>query len=131
MKIASWNDGSVIEIDPRREDPLLYYLKDREWASSVGFEALPLYEEHRSVDVTLGIWRDHIYREAALDDDSRQQMYLRVIPALATFFKNWKRITVRLPKTPDITEALSSKLGFMKFSSSPSDLENSVCYERG
>lgn len=58
MKLATWKDGFVFDTDPRREDPLYYYLLDGAWGSDsvVGFEIDPRYNEHKATSVCIRVF---------------------------------------------------------------------------
>jgi hypothetical protein len=131
MKIAKWSDGYVLNIDPRREDPLFYYVKDGAWGTAIGFEADALYEEHRAQEVALQVWEKHAAREACLDEEGRKLMYVRAIPALAAHFKNWQRVTVRGAKLATIIPELSQAFALLKFRVASAASEAAATYEKG
>ena len=54
--IKEWPDGYLLSMDPRREDPLFYYMKRDDWEHAIGLEVLPLYEERAAVEVTISVW---------------------------------------------------------------------------
>jgi hypothetical protein len=131
MKIAKWSDGYVVDIDPRREDPLFYYVKDGAWGTAIGFAADALYEEHRAREVALQVWGKHAAHEACLEGEERKLMYVRVVPALAAHFRNWQRLTIRGTKLADIFPALSEALESLKFRVSSAGSDTAITYEKG
>ena len=102
MKLAEWNDGYIFDADPRREDPLYYYLRDGAWHSAIGIEVEPLYEEHKAARVTIRVWPDHLPREAGLEAIARRDMYPRVISALLSRFRGWSAVTFESPRILEI-----------------------------
>lgn len=131
MKIAKWSDGYVVDIDPRREDPLFYYVKDGAWGTAIGFEADALYEEHRAREVALQVWQKHTALEASLEEEERKLMYVRAIPALAAHFRNWQRVTVRGGKLTAILPELSQALALLKFRVASPVSDAAITYEKG
>lgn len=102
--IEIWPDGYVLSMDPRREDPLFYYLQETDWAGAIGFQVLPLCEESAAPEVSISVFVDHLIREQALEMPDRRRMYVRVIPALAVQFAAWKRVVVRARDLAQILE---------------------------
>jgi hypothetical protein len=131
MKIAKWSDGYALDIDPRGEDPLFYYVKDDDPGAAIGFEADALYEDHRAREVALQVWEKHAAREASLEEGERQLMYGRAIPALAAHFKNWQRLTVRGAKLAAIHPELSRALALLGFRVASSSSDAAITYEKG
>jgi hypothetical protein len=93
--LESWSDGYVLDLDPRREDPLFYYRLGYDWAHAVGFEVLPLYEERTAEEVEISVFCRHRQRERGLSAEVRAAMYARVVPALAAYHDRWRRILLR------------------------------------
>jgi hypothetical protein len=130
MKIAKWSDGYVLDIDPRREDPLFYYVKDGAWGTAIGFAADTLYEEHRAREVVLQVWEKHAAREASLEEEERKLMYVRAIPALTAHFKNWQRLTIRGAKLAAIRPELTQALGLLNFRVTSPASDAAFTYEK-
>lgn len=117
MKLAKWDDGYVFDADPRREDPLYYYMQDGGWGSAIGIEVAPLYEEHTASRVTIRVWPDHLPREAGLDAAERRDMYPRVVSVLLRRFPKWSSVTLQSSHIPELAEhglvsAAFTKAGF-------------------
>jgi hypothetical protein len=112
MKLAKWDDGYVFDADPRREDPLYYYLQEGGWGSALGFEVDPLYEEHTATSVSIRVWSEHLPREAGMDAAERREMYHRVIPILLRRFPKWSRVTLQSSYLPEIMEQDSLPAAF-------------------
>jgi hypothetical protein len=104
LKHAKWDDGYVLYTDPRREDPLYYYMRERGWGSAVGFEVAPLYEEHAAIRVSIRVWSGHLQREADMNTAVRRDMYHRVVSSLLQRFPNWSNVTLQSIYLPEITE---------------------------
>ena len=121
----------MLDIDPRREDPLFYYVKDGAWGTAIGFEADALYEEHRAREVALQVWEKHAAREASLGEGERKLMYVRAIPALSAHFKNWQRLTVRGTKLAAIFPELSQALALLEFRVMSAASDAAITYEKG
>jgi hypothetical protein len=118
MKLTNWNDGYVLETDPRREDPLYYYMRDGVWGSGVGLEVDPLYKEHKATEVCIRVFQEHQAREAAMVPAERKEMYHRIIPVLVARFPNWSQVTLHTHYLPDLMEGGSlsemfAALGFV------------------
>ncbi len=128
MKLAKWDDGYIFDMDPRREDPLYYYLKDKGWGSSaIGIEVEPMCEEHKVTTVSIKIWRDHLSREAEMNITERCKMYSRIIPVLLARFPNWLQVTLQSSFLPEIMEHSSlseafTEAGFLYISSPKSEM---------
>ena len=104
MKLAKWSDGYVLDTDPRREDPLYYYMQEGAWGSTIGFEVDPPYEEHKAIHVCIRVFLDpaHKFREAEMDKTKRQEMYCRVISELLGRFGRWLRVKLQSSYLSDI-----------------------------
>ena len=89
-----WDDGSVLDTDFSRADPLFYYLPKGDWAKAIGFKALPDREEWRSEQVQISVYPKYRPREAALSDKEREELYVRAIPALAKLYRKLKSISL-------------------------------------
>lgn len=121
-----WDDGSVLDTDPRREDPLFYYLTKGDWSKAIGFEVLPLYEEAGAEQVQISVFANHRPREAAIGDSEREQLYVRAIPALAKRHRKWRQLTLN---AIDLDQILASgaltdelqRLGFRRLIGSGRD----------
>ena len=92
MILKTWPDGFVLNMDPRREDPLFYYLERDEWSSAIGLQVLPLYREKTEVDVEISVFDEHRPRELALDRAAREALYVRAVPVLIEHHPHWKRV---------------------------------------
>lgn len=90
--LERWSDGYVLDMDPRREDPLFYYRREDDWSGAIGLEVLPLYRERDSEEIELSVFEDHRERELRLSDTERQLLYVRAVPALAGRHDRWKRM---------------------------------------
>ena len=117
MKVASWNDGYVLETDPRREDPLYYYMRDGVWGSGVGLEVDPLYKEQKVTEVCIRVFREHQAREAAMQPAERKEMYHRIIPVLVARFPKVSQVTLHTHYLAELMEggslsAMFVSLGF-------------------
>ena len=95
MKLAKWDDGYVLETDPRREDPLYYYMREGGWGSAVGIEVSPLYDEHAKTKVTIRVWLSHLPREAGMISAERCEMFRRVVSVLLLRFPRWSHVTLQ------------------------------------
>jgi len=104
MKLAKWNDGYILDADPRREDPLYYYLLEGGWGAAIGIEVAPLYEEHEATQVVIRIWPAHLPREASLSAVDRCTMYPRVLSILLRRFPKWSSVTLQSDYIPELTE---------------------------
>jgi predicted component of type VI protein secretion system len=113
MKLAKWNDGYVLDTDPRREDPLYYYMQEGGWGSALGIEVAPLYEEHKAAAVCIRVWPDHLPREAVMSTSERHQMYPRVISVLLGRFPHWSRVTMQSSHLAEIVERTPLSATFM------------------
>ena len=103
MKLVKWDDGYVLEQDPRREDPLYYYMRPNDWDTAIGWEVEPLYHEHSARKVSIRIYEKHLPQEAGLDPQERQQMYQRMIPVLLKRHRKWQHVTLH---TSHLSEVL-------------------------
>src|SRR5262245_39846378 len=104
MKRAKWNDGYVLDTDPRREDPLYYYMRGSDWGSALGLRVEPAYQEHKATKVCICVFREHEAREAGMQPTERKEMYSRIIPVLVTRFPKWSQITLRSAYLSDLME---------------------------
>ena len=93
--LERWPDGFILDMDPRREDPLYYYRREDDWSGAIGFEVLPLYRERDSEQVELSVFEGHRERELELSDTERELLYSRAVPALAGRHDSWKRISLK------------------------------------
>ena len=112
MKLAKWDDGYVFDADPRREDPLYYYMREGGWGSALGIEVDPLYEEHTASCVSIRVWPEHLPREAGMDSSEIHQMYPRVISVLLARFPKWSRVTLQSSHLPALIERSSLSAAF-------------------
>ncbi len=103
-KLAEWSDGCVVDTDPRRDDPLYYYMRRDAWDSAIGVEVFPLYEEHAVNDVSVRVWPSHAERVARLDLPDRLQMHCRIVSTLLARFPNWAVVTLHAPELGDLIE---------------------------
>jgi hypothetical protein len=46
--LKGWPDGYMLDMDPRREDPLFYY-RTEDWSEAIGFDR----EDHPAADAAL------------------------------------------------------------------------------
>lgn len=104
MTIAQWDDGYLLNTDPRREDPLYYYLREGGWGSAIGFEVEPLYGEHTASRVTIRVWPHHGPREAGLPADEWRDLYPRVISVLLGRFPEWSQVTLQSSRLSELAE---------------------------
>ncbi len=104
MKLAKWDDGYVLDADPRREDPLYYYMREGGWGSALGIEVDPLYKEHDAISVSIRVWPEHLPREAGLSCEEQLQMYPRVISTLLNRFPKWSRVTLQTYRLSELLE---------------------------
>jgi len=102
MKLAKWDDGYLFDADPRREDPLYYYMREGGWGSAIGIEVAPLYHEHSASRVTIRVWPEHLPREAGLDAAERRDMYPRVVSTLLGRFPKWSSVTLQSAYIPEL-----------------------------
>lgn len=130
--IKEWPDGYLLGMDPRREDPLFYYMKGDDWEHAIGLEVLPLYEERTAVEVSVSVWAGHRDREAALSAREREQMYVRSLSAMAAYLDHWGEIRLVAKNMAEIMEsgALASELKRLGFSQTPSSARDSVTWTR-
>lgn len=94
MVLGNWSDGYRLVTDPRREDPLYYYLKADEWPNAIGLEVVPPYEPMQPRDAYISVFREHQARERQLSDADRGRIYERCIPAIARRLRKCKALTV-------------------------------------
>ena len=127
MKKARWSDGYVVNADPRREDPLYYYMQGDAWNSAIGFETEPLYHEHEGTDVTIGVFGDHRVRESALSPAAREEMYCRVLSVLLARFPKWLRVKVRSAYLPDLLGSPALGAVFEAEGFAPSGVGEGAC----
>jgi len=104
MNLAKWDDGYIFHADPRREDPLYYYLRDGAWGSAIGIEVDPLYEEHTASHVTIRVWPQHLPREAGLETREWRDMYPRVVSVLLRRFPKWSSVTLQSSRLRELAE---------------------------
>jgi hypothetical protein len=130
--IQEWPDGYLLSMDPRREDPLFYYMRGDDWEHAIGLEVLPLYEERTAPRVSISVWAGHRDREDALDARKREQMYVRSLSALAGYHGRWHEIRLVTEDIAAILEsgALTNELKRLGFSLTPSSTPNSVTWTR-
>ena len=93
--LERWSDGYILDMDPRREDPLFYYRRQDDWSGAIGFEVLPLYRERDSEEVEVSVFADHRARELRLNETERELLYVRAVPALAGLHDHWKRMLLK------------------------------------
>jgi hypothetical protein len=84
-----FSNGDTIEQDPRREDPVVYYVPAGDWARAIGIEIAPLYEEHRATTVTSRLSGAHEDRLSQLDDTALADFVARVAAVLSKWYPNW------------------------------------------
>lgn len=130
--IKEWPDGYLLSMDPRREDPLFYYMKRDDWEHAIGLEVLPLYEERAAVEVTISVWVGHRDREAALAARDRELMHVRSLSALAAYHDRWAEIRLVAENMAEIMEsgALANELKRLGFSQTPSVTPDSITWTR-
>jgi len=130
--IKEWPDGYLLGMDPRREDPLFYYMKGDDWEHAIGLEVLPLYEERTALEVTISVWAGHRDRETSLEAREREQMYDRSLPALAAYHDRWREIRLVAENIAAITESgvLANEMQQLGFSPTRSSTPNSVTWTR-
>ena len=103
--LERWSDGYILDMDPRREDPLFYYRREDDWFEAIGFEVLPLYRERDSAEIEISVYEEHRKREFELNEPERELMYVRAVPAFAGRHDRWKRM---LLKAHDLVVVLRS-----------------------
>ncbi len=130
--IQTWPDGYGLSMDPRREDPLFYYRREDSWEDVIGFEVLPLYEERTAPEVSISVWGGHRDREAALDKEERERLYVRSILALAAYHDAWRVVRLVADDLAGILASgeLAHELGRHGFSRTPSSTQDSVTWTR-
>ena len=122
MKLAKWDDGYVLDSDPRREDPLYYYMREGTWGSAIGIEVSPLYEEQAASKVTIRVWPEHLLREASLNTAERCEMYPRIVSVLLRQFPKWSTVTLQALHISELVKdgqilSMFTKMGFSLTSS--------------
>ena len=122
MKLAEWEDGFVLNADPRRADPLYYYMRDEVWDSAIGLEVEPRYEEQTATEVTLSVFSEHLAREKGMAAPERRKMYGRVISVLLRCFPKWSRVTLRSDYLPEILEEGSVQAAFKAAGFAPGEI---------
>jgi hypothetical protein len=132
--IESWPDGWILNMDPRREDPLFYYLHGDDWSHAIGIQVLPLYQERTAPRVAISVFSKHRDREMSLDTAERERMYERALPALAARHESWSEIRLTATDLPAILKSGSvarelERLGFRK-AASPDPEPDSVTWSR-
>ena len=110
----------MFNADPRREDPLYYYLREKGWGSAIGFEVAPLREEETASEVTIRVWPEHLAREADMDAAERLAMYPRVVSAFLSRFPNWSSVTLQSSRLPEFAELGLLGAAFARAGFSPS-----------
>ena len=130
--IKEWPEGYLLSMDPRREDPLFYYMRGDDWERAIGLELLPLYEERTAPRVSISVWAGHRDRETALAARDREQMYVRSLSALVTYHERWSEIRLVAENIDEIMKAgtLANELKRLGFSLTPSSTPNSVTWTR-
>jgi len=130
--IQTWPDGYLLSMDSRREDPLFYYLYGDDWENAIGLEVLPLYEERSAPEVSISVWSGHRDREAALDPQERELMYVRSLSALAAYHERWDEIRLVAENIAGILEsgALAHELKRQGFTLTLSSNPDSVAWTR-
>lgn len=93
MKIGKWDDGYSLDADPRREDPLYYYLKDKDWSGALGIAVDPMCHEHEVAEVRISIFGNHSGRYAGMTSEEQGTMLTRIIDSLLKRHRNW--VTVK------------------------------------
>lgn len=88
MNIA-FADGSQLNQDPRREDPLFYYVRAADWSDAIGFLVLPEYAEHAARSVTLQVYPPHASRVNEMSTVELDLMAMRVVASLSAHFRQW------------------------------------------
>jgi hypothetical protein len=104
MKLAEWSDGFVLNTDPRRDDPLYYYMPRDPWGSAIGIEVSPLYEEHNTREVSVQVWPSHVGRVTGMSAADRLQMYCRTVSTLLARFPQWTVVTLNASDLGDLIE---------------------------
>jgi hypothetical protein len=130
--LEKWSDGYDLNMDPRREDPLFYYRPASGWDDVIGFEVLPLYEERSAGEVTISVWKDHRDREASLEPEARELMYVRCVPSLAAYHDSWQVIRL-VGEDLEAVLASGELEGAMNrhgFSLAPASTEDSATWAR-
>jgi hypothetical protein len=120
MKLAKWDDGYILDADPRREDPLYYYMKEGGWGSALGIEVDPLYEEFTASSVSIRVRPEHLPREAGMSAKERFEMYPRVVSVLLARFPKWSQVTLQSSHLPELLEQNSLPAVFTAAGFSPS-----------
>ena len=92
MRLGSWPDGSAVEGDPSKDDPLYYYVTDGNWSTAIGFQVTPAREEARASTVMLSVWPSYRALATQSSQSEQAQMYLRTVEALGQRFRNWTEI---------------------------------------
>jgi hypothetical protein len=121
-KLASWDDGYVIEIDGLRRDPLYYYMQEGKWGTGIGLLVEPRFKERTAKSVSIRVWQSHISREAGMEPAKRQAMYLRVVSSLVSRYSTWSKVTLQSSYLPEIMQhgplsAVFEAAGFVKCTS--------------
>ena len=109
--LQRWEDGAALETDPRREDPLYYYVMSGDWASAFGFRVDPVGQESRTEAVSVSVTGAHRARFAALPGNDSAKILARVVQALAARFDRWTEIVLDAGVTPALESMLVSLLG--------------------
>ncbi len=94
---VDFSDGDCIYQDPRREDPLIYYLPAGDWKRAVGLEILPLYEEHEAESVILHFYEGHTARLQLMSDSDLLLIIQRYAHTVSKYFIHWKNLTTEFP----------------------------------
>jgi hypothetical protein len=94
---VDFSDGDSIRQDPRREDPLIYYLPAGEWSRAIGMKILPSYEEHEAKSVIIRFWEDHLASLQLMSDSELVLIIQRYAHTLSKWFSRWKDLTIEFP----------------------------------
>lgn len=94
---TSFADGDVISIDPRNEDPLIYYLFGGAWDRPVSLALDPPYEARTVASVSSRIHDDHLTTCEALDDEKLRQVVERFVTTLSKIFAHWTYWNAEFP----------------------------------
>jgi hypothetical protein len=92
-----FTDGDAIDQDPRREDPLVYYVRGGDWLQAVGLEIDPPYEEHEATQVRSRVYTDHQARLSGLDQAAVRLVIERLVNALSKAYPQWRAWTTEWP----------------------------------
>ena len=116
MTLAKWDDGYVVYRDPRREDPLFYYLLKDDWANAVGIKVEPDYNERQAKNITIYL---HLLRPLVANLEQRRVVYNRALPEILKFYPNSESITLRDEYLPEMMSDAEFRNLFVKVGFAP------------